>query len=38
MIAAAALLRQENRGAHYRADVPHQAPVATRSKMTLARP
>ena len=35
MIAASALLRQESRGAHFRTDFPHQAPGATRSKITL---
>lgn len=35
MIAVAALLRQESRGAHYRTDFPHHATVARRSEITL---
>jgi L-aspartate oxidase len=35
MIAIAALLRQESRGAHYRTDFPHRAAVARRSELTL---
>ncbi|WP_192180353.1 L-aspartate oxidase [Mesorhizobium amorphae] len=35
MIAIAALRREESRGAHYRTDFPHQAPVARRSEITL---
>ncbi|GLS34680.1 L-aspartate oxidase [Mesorhizobium tianshanense] len=35
MIAVAALLRQESRGAHYRTDFPHRAAVARRSELTL---
>lgn len=35
MIAVAALLRRESRGAHYRTDFPHQAAVARRSEIRL---
>ncbi|UVK48201.1 L-aspartate oxidase (plasmid) [Mesorhizobium sp. AR07] len=35
MIAIAALLRQESRGAHYRTDFPDRAIVARRSRLTL---
>lgn len=35
MIAVAALLREESRGAHYRTDFPHHATVARRSEITL---
>ncbi|KQU89588.1 L-aspartate oxidase [Mesorhizobium sp. Root102] len=35
MIAIAALLRHENRGAHFRTDFPHHAAVARRSQITL---
>lgn len=35
MIAVAALLRQESRGAHYRTDFPDRAVVARRSRLTL---
>ncbi|RJT41424.1 L-aspartate oxidase [Mesorhizobium waimense] len=35
MIAVAALLRRESRGAHFRTDFPHQAAVARRSQTTL---
>ncbi|UVK54544.1 L-aspartate oxidase [Mesorhizobium sp. AR02] len=35
MIAVAALLRQESRGAHSRTDFPHHAAVARRSQITL---
>ncbi|MET2831350.1 L-aspartate oxidase [Mesorhizobium shangrilense] len=35
MIAIAALLREESRGAHYRTDFPHHATVARRSEITL---
>lgn len=36
LICAAALRRQESRGAHCRTDFPDPAPVACRSRMTLA--
>ncbi|PAP92042.1 L-aspartate oxidase [Mesorhizobium wenxiniae] len=35
MIAVAALLRRESRGAHFRTDFPHHAAVARRSQITL---
>ncbi|NGO55649.1 L-aspartate oxidase [Allomesorhizobium camelthorni] len=35
MIAVAALLREESRGAHYRTDFPDHAVVARRSRLTL---
>lgn len=35
MIAIAALLRRESRGAHFRTDFPHHAAVARRSQITL---
>lgn len=35
LICAAALLREESRGAHCRTDFPDAAPVASRSRMTL---
>jgi L-aspartate oxidase len=35
MIAVAALLRRESRGAHFRTDFPHHATVAGRSEITL---
>ncbi|MER9670762.1 L-aspartate oxidase [Mesorhizobium sp. M0203] len=35
IIAVAALLREESRGAHYRTDFPHHATVARRSEITL---
>ncbi|TIO29730.1 L-aspartate oxidase [Mesorhizobium sp.] len=35
MIAIAAFLRQESRGAHYRTDFPHRAAVARRFEFTL---
>jgi L-aspartate oxidase len=35
MLAVAALKRQESRGAHFRSDFPHQAPVARHSRLTL---
>ncbi|MDP5307265.1 L-aspartate oxidase [Paracoccus spongiarum] len=36
LICAAALLREESRGAHCRSDFPDAAPVARRSRLTLA--
>jgi L-aspartate oxidase len=36
MIAIAALLREESRGAHYRTDFPQRAAVARRSELTLS--
>ncbi|WP_323765882.1 L-aspartate oxidase [Marinovum sp.] len=36
LIAAAALLREESRGAHFREDFPQPAPEARRSRITLA--
>ncbi len=36
LIAAAALLREESRGAHFREDFPQPAPEAWRSRITLA--
>lgn len=35
MIAVAALLREESRGAHYRTDFPDRASIARRSRLTL---
>lgn len=35
LICAAALLREESRGAHFRTDFPDPAPVAKRSRLTL---
>lgn len=36
LIAAAALMRQESRGAHFRSDFPHTAATGLRSRLTLA--
>jgi L-aspartate oxidase len=36
LVADNALARRESRGAHYRADFPHLAPVAERSFVTLS--
>ncbi|MBP6677875.1 MAG: L-aspartate oxidase, partial [Paracoccus sp.] len=36
LIAAAALMRRESRGAHFRSDFPQTAPKGQRSRLTLA--